>query len=278
MVVSFIGYESQTIPANHEVVNVSLQPAVLALEEVAVVGYGTQRKSGSMDKALQGKLAGVKIRGESSLPVPVGQEENTTSVEFDIKTLYTINSNNKSISIDIDRYNLNADYQYYSVPKVDKDAFLMANLKDWEKLNLLEGEANIFFENTYVGKSILDVRFVTDSLSLSLGRDRNVIVKREKIKDLITKQFLGNKKEESRAWQISVKNNKSQPIRMVVFDQVPVSTNEEIEVTTENISGAILNKEKGEVKWAFTLEPSAKKDLDLKYKVKYPKDRSLVIE
>ena len=281
MVVSFIGFESQTLPANSEVINVSLQPSTLSLDEVVVVGYGVQRKSGSVgsvDKALKGKVSGISIRGATSLPVPVVQVENQTSVEFEIKTLYTINSDNKSISVDIDHYNLDVDYEYYCVPKVDKDAFLLANIKDWEKLSLLEGEANIFFENTYVGKSILDVRYVTDTLSLSLGRDRNVNVKREKVKDMITKQFIGNKKEESRAWHISVKNNKKLPIKMVVFDQVPVSTNEDIEVTVENISGAALNKEKGEVKWNFELEPTGKKDLELKYKVKYPKERILNIE
>jgi hypothetical protein len=128
MVVSFIGFESQTLPANSEVINVSLQPSTLSLDEVVVVGYGVQRKSGSVgsvDKALKGKVSGISIRGATSLPVPVVQVENQTSVEFEIKTLYTINSDNKSISVDIDHYNLDVDYEYYCVPKVDKDAFLL---------------------------------------------------------------------------------------------------------------------------------------------------------
>jgi uncharacterized protein (TIGR02231 family) len=154
----------------------------------------------------------------------------------------------------------------------------MANIVDWEKYNLLEGEANIFFENTFVGKSILDVTFVSDTLSISLGRDKNVIVKRDKIKEFTTRQFLGSKKEETRTWQISVRNNKTKPIHMTLMDQVPVSTLEEIEVATENNSGGSYNKENGEVKWNFKLEPSAKKEFELKYKVKYPKDKFLHIE
>jgi len=178
----------------------------------------------------------------------------------------------------MDKYDLPAEYEYYSAPKVDKDAFLLANIIDWEKYNLLEGEANIFFENTFVGKTILDVRYVSDTLNISLGRDKNVMVKRDKVQDFNKKQFFGNKKEDTRTWKIIVKNNKKQAINFVLLDQIPVSTLEEIEVIPENLSGGTLDKEKGEVKWKFTLKPADKNELELKYKVKYPKNRNLTIE
>ena len=282
MEVSFIGYERQTIPINNPVINVPLTPEVMKLDEVVAVGYGVQ--SDDMSSALQGRVAGVSVsskpssRSKSYMPLPVVQTENQTSFEFDIKTPYTISSDNKNFTVDVEHYSLDAKYEYYCTPKVVKDAFLTANIVNWEKYNLLEGEANIFFENTFVGKSVLDVRYISDTLNISLGRDKNVIVKREKIKDFTTRQFLGNKKEETRDWQISVKNNKGLPVNMVILDQIPVSTNQEIEVTVENISGAIFNNESGEVKWKFKLEPSGKKDFELKYKVKYPKDRTLNIE
>ena len=95
-------------------------------------------------------------------------------------------------------YDLPAFYQYYCVPKIDKDAFLIANIVDWEKYNLLEGEANVFFEDTYVGKTLMDVRYASDTLEISLGRDKKVSVNREKIKDFTNKQFIGNNKEETR--------------------------------------------------------------------------------
>jgi uncharacterized protein (TIGR02231 family) len=180
--------------------------------------------------------------------------------------------------VDIEEYEINAAFDYYCVPKIDKDAFLIAHIVDWEKYNLLEGEANIYFENTFVGKSILDVKLLTDTLSISLGRDKNVVVTREKIKEYTTKQFLGSKKEESKAWKISVKNNKKLPINMTLYDQVPVSTMAAIEVTVEDNTGAVFNKVNGEIKWKFILEGSNKKDFELKYKVKYPKDRALTIE
>jgi len=279
--ISYIGYEKQVLPISNSQMNIYLKEDHKQLAEVVVVGYGTNK----VQDQLSGRVAGISIQGTSSLnakkgytPLPTNQIENQTTVEFEIKTPYSVSSDNKNITIEVERYNLPAYYEYYCVPKVDKDAFLLANIVDWEKYNLLEGEANIFFENTFIGKTILDVRYTSDTLSLSLGRDKNVQVNREKVKDSFKKQLFGNKKEETKSWKITVKNNKKQPINFVLLDQIPVSTMEEIEVIPENLSGGTLSKDKGEVKWKFTMKPASKNELELKYKVKYPKERTLSIE
>lgn len=279
---SFIGYISQTIPISGEVMNVSLMESEVSLDEVVIVGYGTTEKNSG---ALQGRVAGVsserskiKIRGTNSIAIPTAQIENQTTVDFEIKTPYTIKSDNKNYTVDMEVYDLPAFYQYYCVPKIDKDAFLIANIIDWEKYNLLEGEANVFFEDTYVGKTLMDVRYAADTLEISLGRDKKVSVNREKVKDFTNKQFIGNKKEDTRAWRTTVKNNKGQTIRMMLIDQVPVSTLEDIEVNVENISGAKLDSENGKISWEFELNPAEKKEFDLLYSVKYSKYRNLIVE
>ncbi|NOU45661.1 MAG: mucoidy inhibitor MuiA family protein [Bacteroidales bacterium] len=282
---SFVGYNTQTLPITGNIMNVALEESEMKLEEVVVVGYGTKKKH-SISNDLQGRVAGVavgagsdmKIRGTSSLAIPAAQVENQTTVNFEIKTPYTIKSDNKNYTVDIEFYDLPAIYQYYCVPKIDRDAFLIAKIVDWEKYSLLEGEANVFFEETYVGKTLLDVRYASDTLEISLGRDKKVSVNREKIKDFSTKQFIGNKKDETRTWKTTVKNNKNQEINMIILDQVPVSMAEDIEVNVLNISGAKHDVENGELKWEFTLKPMDKRELDLKYSVKYPKFRNLIIE
>lgn len=282
---SFIGCISQTLPVTGKIMNVLLEEDQIALDEAVVVGYGVQKKS-LLSSALEGKIVGVaannkegmKIRGASSIPVPSMAVEKQTSVNFEIKTPYSIKSDNKSYSVDMEVYELPASFQYFSVPKIDQTAFLIAHVVDWEKYNLLEGEANIFFEDTYVGKTLLDTRAASDTLQISLGPDKNVMVSREKQKDFTTKQFIGNKKEETRSWKTSVKNNKNQPINMIVLDQVPVSTLEEIEVEVQLISGAKHNTETGEIKWEFMIEPKAKKEFEWRYSVKYPKNKKLMVE
>ncbi|GAF05367.1 DUF4139 domain-containing protein [Saccharicrinis fermentans] len=276
-----IGFYSKTLPITNSVMNIALEENEIDIQEVVVTAYGSEKKA---SKALRGSVAGIdidksiKIRGTNSLAIPTAQVENQTTVDFEINTPYTIKSDNKNYTVDMEVYDLPAFYQYYCVPKVNKDAFLIANIIDWEKYNLLEGEANVFFEDTYVGKTLLDVRYASDTLEISLGRDKKVSVNREKIKNFTNKQFIGNKKEETRAWKTTVKNNKSQAINMIILDQVPVSTIEEIEVNIQNISGAKQNSETGEIKWEFELKPNDKKDFELRYSVKHPKYRNLIVE
>lgn len=280
---SYIGYNPQTLPITNNMMHVILEESANALNEVMVIGYGTKKKS--LSNVLQGKMAGIatdksdiKIRGTSSIAIPTAQVVNQTTVDFEIKTPYTIKSDNKNYTVDVEFYDLPAFYKYYCVPKIDKDAFLIAHITNWEKYNLLEGEANVFFEDTYVGKTLMDVRNASDTLEISLGRDKKVSVNREKVKDFITKQFIGSKKEETRSWKTTVKNNKDQAINLIILDQIPVSTNADIEVTAQNISGAKQNTETGEIKWEFELKPTEKKEFELRYSVKYPKNRSLIID
>jgi len=277
--ISYLGYKTKIQPIISNNINIRLEIDNTALSEVVVVGYGTQS---DVSKALKGRVAGVAVQSESvkpqPVPIPVVQVENTTSVEFEIKTPYTIASENKTTVVEMEHYSLPAEYEYYCVPKADKDAFLLANIVDWEQYNLLEGEANIFFENTFVGKTILDMRYMSDTLNISLGRDKNVVVKREKVKEFTQTKFLSSKTEVTRDWKIAVRNNKRQPVSMVLLDQIPVSTVSEIEVVPEKLSSGILNKETGEVKWKFTLPPTQKTEFELLYKVRYPKEKNLTVE
>lgn len=280
---AYIGYETKQLSASGEVMNVSLSEDRKALEEVVVAGYGAVQPN---DKVFQDRIAGLgvseksamKIRGAASLPVAVEQQEKTTTFELEVKTPYTIPSDNKSYIVDMAYYNVPAEFQYYAVPKIEKEAFLQARIAGWEAYNLLEGEANIFFENTFVGKSLLDIRNANDTLTLSLGRDKKVVVSRDKIKELNKRQFIGSKQEDMRAWKTTIRNTKTQPVTIVVLDQVPVSTNSEIEVNVLQSSGAKAATETGELKWDFTLQPDEKKEIELRYSVRYPKNRVLYVE
>ncbi|OEI79003.1 hypothetical protein AST99_16880 [Formosa algae] len=276
---SYIGYINQTSAIRQSPLNIQLQEDITALDEVVVIGYGTSSKRRkSVNEALSGRVGGINIKEASSTPIPANQVVKQTTVDFAIDIPYSVKSDNKSYTVDMANYQLPADYNYICVPKIEKDAFLIAEVSDWEKYNLLEGEANLFFEDTYVGKTLLDTRYASDTLKISLGRDKNVSVKREKVKDFTTKQFIGSKKEDNRAWTILVKNNKNQTINMSIFDQVPVSTLEEIKVDITEMTKAEHDKDTGEITWDFSINPKETKTMNLNYSIKYPKDKNLVIE
>lgn len=282
LVISYIGFKTQTIYPKSNNIVVRLEEDTETLDEVVVVGYGSTNKNDVRIRgasSLAGEAVGLSVEdSQSKQTIELDQIDNQTSVSFEIKNPYTIKSDNESYTIDMESYELPAFYQYYSVPKINSNAYLIANISDWEKYNLLEGEANVFFEETYVGKTLLDIRYAADTLQISLGRDKQVTVKREKLKEYTTKQFIGSKKEEARAYLTTVKNNKKETINMIILDQIPVSRLEEIEVSWKDISKGKFDKTTGEVKWEFEVPPAGSKEFNLQYSVKYPKSKSLIIE
>ena len=277
---SFIGYLSQEIPIRQADLTVIMQEDIVSLDEVVVTGYASAdyESDAPVVRRSMPPAPEAKTKGVSSLALPTVQLENQTNVEFKIDMPYSVKSDSRNYVVHMTAYEVPASYEYYCVPKIDTDAFLLGYVTDWEKYKLLEGEANIFFEDTYIGKSILDVRFIKDTLSVSLGRDKGVVVNREKIKDLTSQKLIGAKKEETRAWRISVKNNKSQDIRMVLLDQVPVPTLDEIELDLNEVSRGKHNDETGEIKWELELDSKESKEVELRYAIKYPKYQNLVFD
>jgi uncharacterized protein (TIGR02231 family) len=201
--------------------------------------------------------------------------QTTLNTEFDISLPYTVNSSSKPTVVDIHNYEMKSTYEYGVAPKLDNEAFLLAKGIGWEEFNLLPGEANIFFEGTFVGKSFIDPNNIKDTLSVSLGRDKRIVVKREKLKDLTSRKMIGGSQRESYTWEISVRNTKTEAVKIVVEDQVPVSQNSQIEVTPGDLGGAKYDATTGKLTWVVNLQPNETKKMTYKFEVKYPKDRQI---
>ena len=244
--------------------------------------------------SLQGKAAGVAMRSAKarekeedmsmdlamapaaeSVANYVSTIQTTLNTEFDISLPYSVLSASKPTTVDIRNYEMKSDYTYSVAPKLDNDAFLLARATSWEEFNLLPGEANIFFEGTFVGKSFIDPNTIKDTLSVSLGRDKRIVVKREKLKDLTSRSFMGSSKKESYAYEISIRNTKGESIKVIVEDQIPVSQNTQIEVSTQDLGGAKFNKNTGKLVWELELKPSENRKVIYKFEVRYPKDRQI---
>jgi hypothetical protein len=285
LVANSVGFTSQEARVNAETVNIELAEDVRELQEVVVTGYGVSKKkevvgaisSISGDDVLMGRVAGINIRGNSSLygsrspeALQLEEKDAPTSQAFEIQVPYNVPSDGKVYTVEIKEEEIPALYEYYCVPKIDLDVFLNAKIINWENYKLLNGEANLFFEGTYLGKSSLNLNN-KDTLKLSLGRDKNVLVSRTKLKDFRKKQFIGSNKMDSRSFEISVKNTKKQAINLVLEDQFPISKLKEVEVQDTEAPEAEVNTETGKLTWKFSLEPAKDKKVGLKYTIKSPK-------
>ncbi len=205
-------------------------------------------------------------------------EISELSSDFEIDQPYTIPANRKPYSIMVNETELPADYMHYSVPKMDKDAFLLGQVVGWEDLDLMPGPMNIYYDKSFIGMAQLDIRNLSDTLNLSLGRDPKVLVKRTKLKELTKKQFMQGKKKMTTAYRITVKNNRTRAIDFELLDQIPISELKEIDVDVKEISGAQYYENTGKLKWDFKLQPGESKTVEFSFSITYPKDKEIKIE
>lgn len=249
-----------------------------------IVYRNYENSRGASKKTMEGAPSPAEMDREEAAPLQAtmltsadytSTIQTSLNTEFSISLPYTVSSANKPTLVDIRNHEMKAEYIYSIAPKLDKDAFLIAKAIGWEEFSLLPGEANIFFEGTFVSTTFIDPNNIKDTLSVSLGRDKRVAVKREKLKDFSSKKAIGSNQRDSYAFEISLRNTKTEAIKIVVEDQAPVSSNSQIEVTVSDVGGARYNKTTGKLSWELSLQPNEIKKVQFKYEVKYPKDKQL---
>ena len=175
----------------------------------------------------------------------------------------------------LDRQKVGAKYVHHSVPKLSEDVFLLANIQNWQSLNLLVTEANIYFQDTYIGKTTINPNYTKSEFPISLGVDERIVVKRRLLDNLESTKFLSSKKIDNYAYEISIRNNSGAAITLEILDQIPIAQNNKIEVIEVQTAGGNLNESTGSILWTEDIARGSGKILNLSYKVKYPKDMKL---
>ncbi|MCD4698926.1 MAG: mucoidy inhibitor MuiA family protein [Bacteroidales bacterium] len=297
--VSYIGYK--TSRTNGVVLNegritfydLTLESSTHTLEEITIESYSIPLID--KDKILSGgsvtaqDIQKMPNRNTMSLATGVGgvftsdyipqqQVQTPTNIRYEVDVPYSIPSDGEKYMVRIVDHSIPADYEYYCAPKIDEDVYLVAQLTDWGNLNLLSGESTIYFEGTYMGKSFLDVRSTEDTLSVSVGRDNNVVVVREQNKDLKNIQTIGSNVKETRAYKITVRNNRNVPINLALEDQIPVPTIKDISVDLFDDLEAEHDEDTGILTWKLELDSKQSEELGFGFTVKYPKGKIVVLD
>lgn len=198
------------------------------------------------------------------------------AAEFKIDLPYTIKSNNEQHMVLIKQTDLDTKFKYYSVPKIDKGVYLVAQMTKLDELQLVPARANIFFDGSYIGETYIDPTSMDDTLNLSLGKDPNIMVKRTLLKKDSKDKIIAEKRERSFAYSIEVKNMKSIPVEIVIQDQIPITQNADITIEKSDLGkGGNLDETTGLMEWSFTLKPKESKLFDYNFKVKHNKDKQV---
>jgi TonB-dependent SusC/RagA subfamily outer membrane receptor len=330
LVFSYIGQKTIEVPIYSSVINTSMVEDAEHLDEVVVTAYGTS------SNRIQGRAAGVQLRGNSSiggfsrpaepiLPlyiidgVPVDDfvegdldedeiqsievlkgsnaealygaranngvvlistkksylKEGVTDTRFEIKKTYSIKSDGDITAIELKSFDLKAAYEHFGAPILNENVFMTATFRDWEQHNLLPGEANVYFEGAFAGKTTIDPYTTKKEMTLSLGIDPNITVSRKQVKDFKSKSFTGGNRILDRTYELVVKNNKSVPINIKLMDRVPLSQNKEIKVDDVETFNADYDAKKGLLTWKLQVDSQASKTEAFSFKVRYPKFRTI---
>lgn len=295
---SFIGYKPldiNNIRIRPDVItfqDIELEPTALALgafeavnykvplisNDVAITVGGVSQIRGARSEAGKFSVNNKKSEIITSDIISNTLKTNTTDLVYEIDIPYSIPSDGKDYNLKIKEVSLPVNFVYHAVPKLDKDVFLTAEIPNWEILNLLTGKSSIYFQGTFTGESLLDAEQTGDTLKISLGRDRSIIVNREAKREISEKRILGNTIRETVGWEITVRNNKNTPIRIIIEDQFPISERRSIVVEKFDFAHATLDEKTGKLSWDIQLAPSERKAMNFKYTVKYPKDFNLGLD
>lgn len=219
----------------------------------------------------------VVITTKSSMDDYISVSDNQMNMVYNIDLPFSVPGNGKEQSIDLQTKETPAEYKYYCAPKLDTETYLLAEISDWQNLNLLSGKANITYDGTYVGESYIDANSTHAKLTLTLGTDKRVAVKREKLQDYSSTKFLGNDVKQVFTYKLTVKNNQTKPVKMVLKDQYPRSTqkNIEVELLKDTTPWTANKEETGVITWEETLQAGETKVYQISYSVKYPKGSNL---
>lgn len=195
------------------------------------------------------------------------------SAEFKISLPYTIESNNQLFTVLIRNVDLNAKYSYYVVPKMEKAAYLVAQVNKLEELNLVPGKANIYFDGSYMGETYVDPSMLDDTLRLSLGKDPNIIVRRNYLTQDKKEKLVGASVEKTEYYYIEVRNQKANSIEVVIQDQIPISQLNDVTIELIDTNKATHNAVTGLIEWRKVIKPRQSEQIKFGFKIKHPKDQ-----
>lgn len=188
-------------------------------------------------------------------------------IEYNFDKKYDIPTGEKGKYIEYKTTSIPAEFKYYAVPEFADESFLIAEITNWDEIKILEGNASVFFEETWVGSIPLSEKSTKDTMKLSIARDPAVVVKKE-TKDYEADHTMGGRlKKETYTYSISARNSKSETVLLTIEDQIPVSRSKEKEVEVIELSGAKHNEKKGFLTWEIELKPGETKKLTMKYSV-----------
>ncbi len=201
-------------------------------------------------------------------------DTNESEFAFEYKPLrkFTVEDGAKDKTLLLNRYQLPVKYEYVLTPKLNPNAFLMASIGEWDKLNLMPGKAQVYYKGNYVGDSFIKGS-TKKEMVFSLGRNDKIISERKIVKDFKDENSLSGNTTRTFVVEISVKS--SNAVSLKIEDNIPVSKHEDIEVNLIDSGGGYLDEKTGKITWKRNIEKNGNTKIKYSFEVVYPTGKKL---
>ena len=244
-------------------------------------GYYAQA-SGTAYAMMLSPVPNMKPARAKSAPAPMqqmvmtnaGEEEADTMTVYSLPGARTVVSGATGTTAELKTETIPVRLRVVCVPQIDDSAYLAAIVKtaEWP---MKPSDARIYLNGNYCGETFVSPDLTKEEFMLSLGRDERVSAKREELLSKTEDVLLKGQKRKIREYAIRIGNNRENPIDVLVWDQIPVSTEKQITVDRVETDGAELNEETGKLTWNLTVPGRSAAEKRFGYTVTYPKDKTL---
>jgi uncharacterized protein (TIGR02231 family) len=204
-------------------------------------------------------------------------------VTFKIPGRVSLGANEGAKGLRVSTATIAPDLAVRSAPVLDPTAFLEASFKQNEDAPLLPGRVAIYRDGAFVGRGKMAGAGKDETVRLGFGADDKVKIERSVVKrnEGSAGMIVTTSKTDERSFKTSVRNGHDFPIRIAIEDQLPVSENEEIQVemlpSTTPPTATNLRDRRGVLEWAFEAKPGEARDIALAWRVRWPKDKGVVM-
>ncbi|QOZ66267.1 mucoidy inhibitor MuiA family protein [Bradyrhizobium arachidis] len=231
------------------------------------------------DRVQQFRFGGGTTFGELEATAEIGGFQAT----FKIPGRVSLGATEGAKSLRIASMTVPADLAVRAAPVADPTAFLEASFKQTDDTALLPGKVAIYRDGVFVGRGKLSASAKDDIVRLGFGADDKVRIERAVLKrnEGSAGLLVTTSKTDERSFKTTIRNGHDFPIRVAIEDQLPVSENEDIVVemlpaTTPPTASNIRDK-RGVLEWSFDAKPDEVKDINFAWRVRWPKDKGMVI-
>ncbi len=202
------------------------------------------------------------------------------SVTYGITRAVTVNADGSEQKIPISAQKLKAAFEYSAYPRLSPFAYLGSRVTNADDLQLLGGRVNVFLDGDFAGVSSIDTLGPGEEFDLYLGVDESVKVKREivlrKVDDVLIAGIPAPNRKVTVKNKLTVENYKGRPIKVNLFEAMPVSEDERIRVRISDVSLEPKEKDwkdrKGVWRWDLSLAPGVKQEIFYTCTVEHPRD------